>query len=89
MSYKIEYYNCFLDLYRAAASFYLNPKGKNHQVFMRHALEILKGLKEKKAKKFFLRLKKLKKKTSVPIEDKRDVSRLADEILTLGILLKD
>ncbi len=76
-------YNCWTDLQRAAMSFYLNPSGKNHLVFLDHGQKILSDL---KANSFLRKLSDIKEKittsTFAPV-------KIADEILTLGILIKN
>lgn len=84
MSNKRDLQNCFLDLQRAAVSFYLNPKGESYWIFLNHAYKILKG--RKKLAKFAKQIKELKKKSSQA--KKEEVVNLADEMLTLGLLLK-
>lgn len=80
--------NCFMDLQRAAVSFYLNPRGKNHKIFLTHAKKILDGLKNKKADTFFLKISQLEKEISVFGKDESQIRNLADKILTTGILFK-
>lgn len=76
--------NCFLDLKRAATSFYLNPKGKTWQVFLDHALKILQE--KKKFQKFTTKIAEIKEKANCA--DEKQVKNLADEMLTWGILIK-
>lgn len=80
---KKDLQNCFLDLKRAATSFYLNPKGKTWQIFLDHALKIL-GEKEK-FQKFVIEIEKIKEKA--PYAGKKEITNLADEMLTWGILI--
>lgn len=84
MSDKKVLQNCFLDLQRAAVSFYLHPQGKTYAIFLQHAYKILK--KKKKLSKFAKQIKTLVKKTAQAKE--KEVINLADEMLTLGLLLK-
>jgi len=85
---KEKFNNCFLDLQRSAVSFYFNPEGKTHQVFLKHARKILEKTKDKKAREFSARIFEIEKKTLHPPQDKNKRINLADEILTLGCLLK-
>jgi len=70
----------FLDLKRGATAFYLNPKGKTYLVFLNHALKIVekKGLKRK--------IERIKRRAARA--KAQEVTNLADEMLTLGILIK-
>ena len=86
---KQDFNNCFLDLQRSAVAFYLNPKGKTHQIFLRHAQKILKGIKNKKAKEFSLKISHIEKEAAYPLKNKKKRINLADKILTLGCLLKN
>lgn len=79
-------YNFFLDLQRAATSFYLNPQGKTHQVFLNHAQKTLRNFKSKNGKIFSDKLFQIIKNVNYANEKNRQY--LADQILTLGILLK-
>jgi len=72
--------DCFLDLQRAATSLYLNPQGKNHLVFLEHAQKIADG-------DLSTAISKLQKEASSTIAAEES-ARVADEILTLGIMLK-
>lgn len=84
MSDKKDLQNCFLDLQRAAVSFYLHPEGKTWRIFLNHAYKILQ---EKKGlEKFVKQLRKIERK--IVQAKRKDMINLADEILTLGILLK-
>jgi hypothetical protein len=87
-SLKEKFNNCFLDLQRSAVSFYLNPNGKTHQVFLKHARKSLAEIKNKKAREFSARIFQMEKKTAHHPRDKKRRINLADEILTLGCLLK-
>lgn len=73
--------SCFLDLKRAATSFYLNPTGEAHRTFLNHAYRLAteKDLKEQ--------IKRIKEKSAHA--KGREVIDLADEMLTLGILVKE
>lgn len=84
MSSKRDLQNCFLDLQRAAVSFYLNPKGESYWIFLNHAYKILKE--KKRSAKFTKQIKTLMKRSAQA--KKEDVINLADEMLTLGLLLK-
>lgn len=84
--FREQVLNCSLDLQRSAVSFYLNPQGRTHRVFLLHALGILRGLNTAKARKFLPRLEKLEK-MNLSVDDIQ-IKRIADDILTLGILLK-
>jgi len=83
---KKNFLNCFMDLQRAAISFYQNPQGKTHLIFLNHAQGILEKIKDEKARHFVAIISQLKDKTSHPSEKQKKY--LADEILTAGILLK-
>lgn len=84
MSEKKDLQNCSLDLQRAAVSFYFNPKGKSWRIFLSHAYKILAG--KKKLEKFAWQLKAIEKKS---VGAKRgEIIYLADEMLTLGVLVK-
>lgn len=72
--------NCFLDLQRAASALYLNPLGKTHLVFLKHAQKIA-------GKDLSVVISKLEERASHGI-DSKEAARLADEILTLGIMQK-
>jgi len=80
--------NCFMDLQRAATSFYLNPRGNTHKVFLSHAKKILNDLKNKKADSVLLKISQLEKEISVFGKDESQIRNLADKILTTGILLR-
>lgn len=80
--------NCSLDLQRSAVSFYLNPQGRTHRVFLLHALRILRELNIAAVRKFLPKVKELGKETNLPAYDANQVKKIADDILTLGILLK-
>ncbi len=83
---KKDKLNCFQDLQRAATFYYLNPKGNTHNIFLSHALAILKGIKDKKAQECKVKLEFLQKKLREARDE--DKKKLADEILTTGLLLK-
>lgn len=80
--------NCFLDLQRAAVSFYFNPKGKTHQIFLKHARKILEEMKSIKARKFSDRIFQIEKATTHSSKNRVEARNLADKMLTLGLLLK-
>ena len=88
MSAKRIWCHCFLDLQRAAISFYLNPKGKTHQVFLAHARQILENSNTKKARKLLKKLSQIEREVAHPPQSKKETQDLADKILTLGILIK-
>ena len=74
-------YNLYLDLKRAATFYYLDPKGASHKVFLKHAQKIAK---------------ELDRKVSVKVNHLFEVIsggnkgrvKIADEILTTGIILR-
>ncbi len=80
--------NCFLDLQRSAVSFYLNPDGETHQIFLQHAQKILREIKDKKSQGFSVRISQLVKETSHLPQNKSERIKVADKILTLGCLVK-
>lgn len=83
-----DFYNCFSDLQRSALSYYQNPQGKNHLVFLAHAKKILANIRNEKAKKFLQRISLIEKKIIFPVKDFNQRKNIADEILTLGCLMK-
>lgn len=85
---KTKLNNCFLDLQRAATHYYQNPQGKTHLIFLKHAQKILVGLKTRKARQGALKLSQLEKKLASGPKSSQAINRVADSILTLGILLK-
>ncbi len=85
MSNKILLNNCALDLQRAAQWYYLNPKGKTHQIFLKHARKILSQGCFPQKEKILKELLKIEKELTIC--PKRNIN-LADKILTLGCLLK-
>ena len=85
---KEKFYHCFSDLQRSASSYYFNPQGKNHLIFLKHAQKILKGINNQKAKTFSKKISSLVKQTSVLQQSKTNKINLADKILTLGCLIK-
>lgn len=85
---KEKFNNCFLDLQRAATSFYLNPKGKTHQVFLQHARKILGEMKSIRARKFSTKILEIEKEAACLPKSKSKTKDLADKMLTLGLLLK-
>jgi hypothetical protein len=87
MSKKAILNNCALDLQRAAYWYYLNPKGKTHFIFIKHALGLLEKLKTTpRIKKSLEKIKEIKKELSNCSESN---IYLADKILTIGCLLKE
>lgn len=85
MSKQKDLQNCFLDLQRAATAYYLNPQGKTYAIFLNHAYKILQ--KKKKLAKFARQIKSLERKSARAA--KEEFLNLADEMLTLGLLLKN
>lgn len=71
--------NCFLDLQRAATALYLNPQGRTHLVFLDHAQKVAD-------ENLALRISKLREHASDAVT-LGEASRLADRILTLGLML--
>lgn len=86
---KEKYNNCFLDLHRSAVSFYFNPRGKTHQIFLKHARKTLEKMKSVKARHFSKRIFQIEKITTRSPKDRTKVKNLADKMLTLGLLLKE
>ncbi|KKQ53024.1 hypothetical protein A2865_02710 [Candidatus Woesebacteria bacterium RIFCSPHIGHO2_01_FULL_39_17] len=86
MSNKENFLNCYQDLQRAAVSYIKNPKGSTHILFIDHALKILEKLGDRKANLFKIRIVDLKRK--LKSTKKASSHNLADEILTIGLLLK-
>lgn len=82
---KNQLNNCFLDLKRAALWYYLNPKGRTHKIFLRHARKILSKQNVPLARKFLGEILKIEKEVSK--SSARNIY-LADKILTIGCLLK-
>ena len=78
--------NCSLDFQRAACSYCTNPRGKTHLVFLKHGLEILKTIKNGRAKKLFSEGVKIEK-TLLKNGQKRNIG-LADKLLTFGLMMK-
>jgi len=72
--------DCFLDLKRAATALYLNPRGKTHLVFLDHARKIATG-------DLAARITNLRKKASRTLTPE-EAKKLADKILTLGLLVR-
>ncbi len=81
-------YACYLDLRRAAVSFYKAPDGHAHQEMIAHALKTLNDFKGKKLGNFKKEISYLKKVTSRNNYSDRERINLADKILTTGLLLK-
>jgi len=84
---KKDRQNCFSDLQRAATAFYLNPKGKTHLVFLKHARKILNKINNRKLNRFSLEISQLEDKISLSSKSQRIY--IADKILTTGILIKN
>ena len=79
----------YSDLCRAATSFYLNPYGKTHQIFLRHALNLLQKENKGIDNVFIKKLEDLLVKTNrTNMTNTSNPSYLADSIFTLGMLLK-
>ncbi len=72
--------DCFLDLQRAATALYQNPQGKTHLIFLDHAQKIV-GSGESAI------ISELRRSASDKLSTK-EASRLADQILTVGLMLK-
>jgi hypothetical protein len=84
---KEQFNHCFLDLQRAAVSLSLNPSGKTHLIFLKHAQKILKALKTPEAKNYLSQISQIEKQ--IPFSGKEKKTKyLSDKILTLGILMK-
>ncbi|OGM14611.1 hypothetical protein A2W15_01455 [Candidatus Woesebacteria bacterium RBG_16_41_13] len=80
MSDKKKLLNCYQDLQRATVSLYQNPKGETHKIFLDHAQAILDDIGDSRVKI----IQKIKTKLAYSSDKKK----IADEILTTGILLK-
>ncbi len=80
--------NCFSDLDRAATSFYLDPKGENHAIFLSHALKIIQEINDTNLGIFKNKILTFKRLTSKNKLSKKERLNIADEILTTGVLLK-
>lgn len=89
MSKKERLLACYSDLQKSAVAYYLNPKGKTHQIFFHHAEQTLKRLSDKKIKWFLKEIQKIKKKMVSDQESVQNPLYLSDDLLTLGILLKN
>jgi len=76
-----------MDLNRAAKFYFLDPKGHTYKIFLSHSLNILKNIDNKKAKQSRKKLLKVKGKLKGGVR-KEERLRIADEILTVGLLLK-
>ena len=87
-SSKKDFSNCFLDLQRAAIAFYLNPRGKTHQVFLKHAQKILRKIKGVKARKLSTKILQIEREIAFLPKDNIKVRNLADKMLTFGLLSK-
>jgi len=85
---KEKFYHCFSDLQRSATSYYFNPQGKNHLVFLKHAKKILRSIGNKKAHLFTSKITKIEKEITSRPKLEREKVNLADKILTLGCLIK-
>lgn len=81
---KADLQNCSMDLKRVATSFYVNPKGKTWQVFLDHALRVLGE--KRQYEKYATEVENLKKKAICAGKD--EIKKIADEILTCGILMR-
>ena len=75
--------NCYVDFYRAATWYYRNPQGNTHLVFFNHGMKLIRSLGLTKLISMCQIIqKKLKNSKVVDI-------RLADKILTVGLLVKN
>lgn len=83
-----KHYACYLDLRRAAVSFYKNPQGTAHSEFLLHALKVLREFRGKKLNKYKKAIIQLVEITSKNDFSERERINLADKILTTGILLR-
>lgn len=79
---------CYLDLRRAAISFYKVPEGEAHKEFLKNVLETLNEMPDKELNLYKKKILNLKKKTAHNGFSKDEKMRIADDILTTGILLK-
>lgn len=73
--------DCFLDLQRAAVALHQNPQGKTHLVFLDHAQRIA----DERSSGAIAELREDASSTLLT----REAIRLADRILTLGLMLKE
>ncbi len=74
--------NCYVDFYRAATWYYKNPKGNTHLVFFNHGMKLVRLL---GLTKLISMCQTIQKK----LENSKVVDiRLADKILTVGLLVK-
>lgn len=78
---EIVLYNLYLDLKRAATFYYLDPKGTSHKVFLKHAQKIAKELDRKVSVK-------VNHLFEVISGGNKERVKIADEILTTGIILR-
>ncbi|OGM19879.1 hypothetical protein A2686_01395 [Candidatus Woesebacteria bacterium RIFCSPHIGHO2_01_FULL_38_10] len=85
MSEKDKLLNCYQDLQRVAVSYYSNPRGRVHFLFLSHALEILRELKDTRSKGLIKKVKEINNDLKKGTKSKL---KLVVEILTTGILLK-
>lgn len=81
---EIVLYNLYLDLKRAATFYYLDPKGASHKVFLKHAQKIAKEL----DRKVSVKVNHLFEVISGGNGGNKERVKIADEILTTGIILK-
>lgn len=89
MSDKQLILHCYSDLFRSANAYYLNPKGTVHLVFLKHARKVLQSMKSNTTVFWLSKLEKIRNSIKDDVCDKENVAKRADEILTLGILLKN
>lgn len=87
MSEKDKLLNAFMDLNRAAKLYLLDPKGLLHKIFLSHALEILEEVEDKRSQELRRKLLEIKKNLKAGLRKEKRL-RLADDILTIGLLLK-
>lgn len=74
--------NCYTDFYRAATWYYRNPQGNIHLVFFNHGMKLIQALELRKLAHMGQSIQKKLENSRVS-----DI-RLADEILTIGLLVK-
>ena len=78
MSDKTKLLNCYQDLQRAAVALLRYPTGSTHKIFLNHAVSILRELGDSRIKMI--------QKVRVKLNSKLDKKRIADKILTAGLL---
>lgn len=77
----IALYNLYLDLKRSATFYYLDPRGASYKVFLKHAQKIAKELGRKVSDK-------INRLFDVISDGNKGRTKIADEILTTGVILK-